>query len=143
MVSSSRNSTIRAVMLAMILQATAPAQMHQQPVTTNLCEVVTSPDAYNKTVLTVEGILLPSEHSLALYSPPRKPKEGFDVTIQAVLPTAWESSPNGRQLRRFLKNGKQARVKLTGTFESGADRYGPDAARFRFAVSGISPAEKP
>ena len=130
------------VMLAIVLWATAPAQTRQQPVTTNLCDVVVSPDVYNGRALTVAGILVPSEHSLGLYSPECKPKYGFDVTIQAVLPAAWESLPNGKQLRKFLKRGKEARVKLTGTFESAAGRYGPDAARFRFAVSEIPSAEK-
>src|SRR5271165_7109523 len=66
---NSRSSMFKVVLLAMILQATALAQTHQQPVTANICEVVESPDGYNEKVLTVEGILLPSEHSLALYSP--------------------------------------------------------------------------
>jgi hypothetical protein len=33
-------------------------------------------------------------------------------------------------------------VKLTGTFESGAGRYGPDAAQFRFTISEISSVKK-
>jgi hypothetical protein len=128
-------------MLAIILQATASAQTHQVPVTANLCEVVASPDVYNNRVLTVEGILFPSEHSLSLYNSSCKPKEGYDVTIQAVLPPAWESLPNGKQLRKFLHRGKSASVKLIGTFESGAYSYGPDGARFRFVISEISSVE--
>jgi hypothetical protein len=92
--------------------------------------------------VTVEGILFPSEHSLALYSPSCKPTEKFDVSIQAVLPTGWESFPNGKQLRKFLKRGKPASVTVTGMFESGADRYGPDVARFRFTITAISSVEK-
>jgi hypothetical protein len=141
MASRSRNS-ITTVMLAIVLPATAPAQTLQQPVTMNLCEVVTSPDAYNGRALTVAGILVSSEHSLALYSPQCKPKYGFDVTVEAVLPTAWESLTNGKQLRKLLRRGKEARVSLTGTFESGTSRFGPDAARFRFAVTEIPSAEK-
>jgi len=129
-------------MLAIILQATASAQTHQAPVTANLCEVVASPDVYNKKVLTVEGILFPSEHSLSLYIPSCKPKEGFDVTMQAVLPPAWESLPNGKQLRKFLHRGRNAGVRLTGIFESGRYSYGPDGARFRFVVSEITSVEK-
>jgi len=135
---NSRSSMFKVVLLAMILQATALAQTHQQPVTANICEVVESPDGYNEKVLTVEGILLPSEHSLALYSPSCKPKEGFNVTIQAVLPPAWESLPNGKQLRKLLHHGKSARVTLTGVFENGGYSYGPDAAKFRFVISEIS-----
>ena len=139
---SSRSSTIRVVMLAIILQATASAQTHQQPATTNLCEAVASPDGYNKKVLTVEGILSPSEHSLALYSASCKPREGFNVTVQAVLPADWESMRNGKRLRKLLQSHKEARVKLTGTFETGAGPYGPDVAQFRFVVSEISSVDK-
>jgi len=31
---------------------------------------------------------------------------------------------------------------LTGMFESGADSYGPDAAKFRFVITEISAVEK-
>jgi hypothetical protein len=141
MVSRIRNA-VTTVMLAIVLQTTALAQTRQQPVTANLCKVVASPDAYNGRALTVAGILVSSEHSLALYSPRCKPKYGFDVTIQAALPTAWESLTNGKQLRKLLRRGKEAQVRLTGTFESGTSRYGPDAARFHFAVSEIRSAEK-
>jgi hypothetical protein len=81
---------IKAVLLAIILQA-ASAQTPQQPVTANLCEVVASPDRYNGKVLSVEGILLPGEHSVLLYSPSCKPKESLDVGIQAVYPTGRSS----------------------------------------------------
>jgi hypothetical protein len=142
MMISTRRSTTRAVMLTIVLQAAALAQTHQQPVTANLCEVVASPVRYNKRVLTVEGILSPSEHSLALYNPSCKPKEGFDVTIEALLPTAWVSLPNGKKLQKFLKSGKEASVRVTGTFETGDGRYGPDVARFRFVISEIASVEK-
>jgi len=130
-------------MLAFILPAVAALQTHDQAAVTNLCDVVASPNDYNNSVLTVEGILLPGEHSLSLYSLSCKPSEGFDVTMQAMLPSGWESLSNGKQLRKLLKRHKEAHVKLTGTFESAASRYGPDAARFRFVVSGISSVEKP
>src|SRR5882672_6228374 len=83
--SNNRSSMITAVMLAIILRA-ASAQTPQQPVKVNLCDVVASPDRYNGKVLVVEGILLPGEHSVLLYSPSCKPKESFDVGIQAVFP---------------------------------------------------------
>src|SRR5271169_5185933 len=114
---TNRSSIIKTALLAIILQFTASSQTRPQPITLNLCDVVASPDQYNKKVLTVNGILLPGEHSLLLYSPSCKPKEGFDVTIQAVLPPAWESLPSGKELRRFLHRGKSARVVLTGVFE--------------------------
>lgn len=137
-ISINSNRAVVAVLLLLILPAVATPQAQYQTVVTNLCDVVASPHDYSNRVLTLQGILLPSEHSLALYSPSCKPREGFDVTTQAVLPRGWESLPNGKQLRKFLKKGKEAHVELTGTFESGTSRYGPDAARFRFVVSGIS-----
>ena len=58
--------------------------------------------------------------------------------MQAVLPQGWESLPNGKQLRKLLSKCKPAHLTVTGTFESGADRYRPDVARFRFTITGIS-----
>jgi len=132
---------ITAVMLAIILRA-ASAQTPQQPVKVNLCDVVASPDRYNGKVLVVEGILLPGEHSVLLYSPSCKPKESFDVGIQAVFPPEWVSSRNGKYLHKLFNHRTNASVKLIGTFESGAGRYGPDAARFRFVISEISSVGK-
>jgi len=130
-------------MVATILQAAVSAQVRPEPVAAaNLCEVVASPADYNKRVLSIEGILLPSEHSLTLYSPSCRPKVGFDVGIDAALPTEWESLRNGKKLRKVLHRGKSASVKLIGTFESGAYSYGPDGARFRFVISEISSAGK-
>jgi hypothetical protein len=93
-------------------------------------------------MLSVEGILLPGEHSVLLYSPSCKPKEGFDVGIQAVFPPDWVSSPNGKQLHKLFNHRTNASVKLIGTFESGAGRYGPDVARFRFTITEISSVKK-
>jgi len=129
-------------MMAIVLTVAAPAQRPQQPVTANLCEVVASPDGYNGKMLSVEGILLPGEHSVLLYSPSCKPKEGFDVGIQAVFPPDWVSSPNGKQLLKLFNQRTSASVKLIGTFESGTGRYGPDAAQFRFTISEISLVKK-
>src|SRR5437879_5034160 len=136
MVSNSRSLAISAVLLSIILQASA--QTPQQPVTANLCEVVASPDRYNGKVLLVQGVLLRGEHSVLLYSPSRKPKESFDVGIQAVFPPEWVSSPNGKRLHKLFNHRTNASVKLVGTFESGTGRYGPDAARFRFTITEIS-----
>jgi hypothetical protein len=139
--SNHRSSVVRVVMLGIILQTAASVHAQQQPAAVNLCDVVASPSGYNQKVLTVEGILFPSEHSLALYSLSCKPTEQSDVSVQAILSQGWESLPNGKHLRKFLSKGKPAHVKVTGTFESGADRYGPDVARFRFTVTGISSVE--
>jgi hypothetical protein len=132
---------IRAVLLATILPA-ASAQSPQQPVTVNLCEVVASPDRYNGKVLSVEGILLPGEHSVLLYSPSCKPKGNFDVGIEAVFPPQWASSPDGKQLHKLFGHRTNASVKLVGTFESGTGRHGPDVAKFRFTIKEISSVKK-
>jgi len=129
-------------MLAIMLTVAASAQTPQQPLRANLCEVVASPDGYNGKMLLVEGILLPGKHSVLLHSPSCKPKEGFDVGIQAVFPSDWASSPNGKQLHKLFNHRRNANVKLIGTFESGAGRYGPDVARFRFTITEISSVKK-
>jgi len=142
MMSSSSSLIIKAVLLAIMLQA-APAQTPQQPVTVNLCEVVASPDRYNGKVLSVEGILLPGEHFVLLYSSSCRPKEGFDVRVQAVFPPDWVSSPNGKKIHKLFNQGKNASVKLIGTFEIGnSTYYGTDAARFRFTIREISSVKK-
>jgi hypothetical protein len=139
--SSRRTSTVGTVMLAIVLQVTSAATP-QQPVAANLCEMVASPDGYNGKVLSVEGILLPSEHSVMLYSPSCKPKYGFDVGIEAVFPPDWVTSPNGKRLHKLFNHRTNASVKLIGTFEAGNGRYGPDVARFRFTIKEISSVKK-
>ncbi|HLW99476.1 MAG TPA: energy transducer TonB [Candidatus Acidoferrales bacterium] len=131
---------IAAVMLAIVLQTTS-AQTPQPPVTANLCDVVASPDRYSGRMLSVEGILLPGEHSLMLYSTSCKPKGGFDVGIQAVLPPEWVSSANGKQLHELFNRRTNASVKLIGTFESGTGPYGPDKDPFLFTIREISSVE--
>jgi hypothetical protein len=142
MMNNSSSLVICAVLLAIMLQAAASPQTRLEPVTANLCNVLVSPAVYNQKVVAVEGVLSPSIHSLFLSSPSCKPKEGLDLTTQAVLPPSWESLPNGKQLRNFLHRGKSASVKLIGTFEADAHRYGPDGARFRFTITGILSVEK-
>ena len=123
--------------LAAVLQFAPSSQTDREPVPVDLCRVVGLPDRYNEKALSVEGILSPGEHSLTLYSPACKPKDGFDVSIQAVLPPNWESLPNGKHLRKILRSRKDARVTLNGKFQSGNGRYGPDAAQFRFSISQV------
>lgn len=135
--SNSRISIAKVAMLTITLTIAASAQTHSKPVAVNLCEVFASPAEYNRRVIAVEGVLSPSIHSLFLSSPSCKAKQDVDFTTQAVLPASWESLPNGKRLRKFLHRGKSASVKLTGTFD-GEGRYGPDGARFRFVISGIS-----
>jgi hypothetical protein len=129
-------------MLVVILQSAASAQTERQPLAADLCDVFLSPAIYNQKVLSVEGVLSPSFHSLFLSSPSCKPEKDLDLTTEAVLPPSWESSPNGKRLRKFLHRRKSASVKLIGRFEGDAHRYGPDGARFRFVISEISSVEK-
>jgi hypothetical protein len=132
-------STAWAVMVAIMLTVPATsAQTHPEQVMVNLCEVLSLPAEYNHKVISVEGVLFPSIHSLFLFSMECNRKDNPDSTTQAVLPDSWETLPKGKELRKFLHRGKSATVKLTGTFEADPQRYGPDGARFRFVISGIS-----
>jgi hypothetical protein len=132
---------MKTLLLALIFMAPQLSSSRQLPVEIDLCKLVAASSEYNGKVLTVEGVLYPGDHSLALYSPSCAPKEGSDVSMQAVLPMAWESWPKSRRLRVLLNKRKPAHVKVTGLFESGADRYGPDVARFRFTITEISSVE--
>lgn len=133
---------MKTILLALILAAPHLSSPQQPPTEIDICKLVAAPSEYNGRVLTIEGVLYPGDHSIALYSPSCAPKEGFDISMQAVLPIAWESSPKGKRLRMFLSKRKPAHVKITGLFESGPDRYGPDIARFRFTITDISSVEK-
>lgn len=135
-------SMVQNLVLALILCGVASAQARPEPVEVELCKVVASPGKYDGKLLSVEGILSPSEHSLVLYSPSCKPREGLDVGIQAVFPPAWDSWPLAKQLQRILRSRKNAHVRVSGTFESGIDRYGPDVDRFRFTITEISSVKK-
>jgi hypothetical protein len=137
-----RSPTIRAVMLAIMLQAAASAQTRPEPLAANLCDVFASPVTYSHKVLSVKGVLFPSIHSVFLLEPSCKSKGDIDSTTEVILPSSWVSLPNGKELRKFLHRGKSASVKLVGTFEGDANRYGPDGARFRFTVSEISSVEE-
>jgi hypothetical protein len=136
------SSIVRSVMLAVILQTTASAQTRPAPVAASLCDVFASPAAYDQKLLSIDGVLFPSIHSVFLLSPSCPPKEDVDSTTQAVFPSSWVSLPNGKQLRGFLHRGMSAKVKLVGTLQSGPNRYGADGTRFQFVISEISSVEK-
>lgn len=126
--------------LILILNAPAGArtQAQAEPTSMNFCDVVTSAVRYDGQTLSVEAILLPSEHSLSIYGSACVPHEGYNVTTQAILPSAWESQPSGKRLREILKHRRSARVVVVGIFESSGGPYGPDAARFRFSITKIN-----
>lgn len=133
---------VSGAVLIIIFIPNLSAQRRSEPASVNLCDVFSSPAKYNHNELSVEGIITPSFHSVFLSSPSCKSEKDADFTTQAVLPSSWESLPNGKELRKFLRRGKSARVKLIGMFEADAERYGPDGARFRFVISGISSVAK-
>jgi hypothetical protein len=139
---NSRGSAIGAAALFVVLQHIASAQVQQPSGVTELCKVTASPDGYDGKMLTLEGILLPGDHSVLLYSPSCKPREGLDVGIQAIFPEGWASSPKGKKLHKMLKRGFSAKVTVTGTVQSGPGRFGPDVARFRFTIKEISSVKK-
>jgi len=126
------------IFLAAVLVSCASGQARTEPQKSiNYCDVVASPADYNGKVLYVEVILSPSEHLLALYGAACVPREGYNVTTQAILPDSWESLPNGKRLKAFLKHGRNAKVKLVGTFEDSGNRYVLGATRFRFFISQV------
>ena len=55
------------IFLAFVLVSCAFGQARTEPQSINYCDVVAFPADYNGKVLSVEVILSPSEHSLALY----------------------------------------------------------------------------
>jgi hypothetical protein len=126
------------VALAFLLVTRGAAQTGTEPQNINYCDVVASPIDYNGKVLSVEVILSPSEHVLSLYGESCVPREGYNVTTQAILPDSWESMPNGKKLRAILKHGREAKVKLVGTFENSGERFGLGATRFRFSISRLN-----
>ena len=74
------------IFLAFVLVSCAFGQARTQIQSISYCDVVASPADYNGKVLSVEVILSPSEHLLALYGAACVPREGYNVTTQAILP---------------------------------------------------------
>jgi hypothetical protein len=112
-----------------------------QPQIVNYCEVVTLPKDYDGKVLSVEVILVPSEHSLSLFGADCQ-HLGYDRVTEAQLPNNWITLPNGKALSRILQRHASAKVKLIGTFDSSRGRYGPGGARFQFSISRIISVSK-
>jgi hypothetical protein len=125
------------IILAVLLPIAAAGQTATQPLNVSYCDVVASPADYNQKILSVDVVLSPGFHSLFLYAEGCAPREDYDVATEAILPTSWESLPNGKRLRALLKHGRNAKVTVVGTFESGEKRYGLDGQRFRFSISYI------
>lgn len=130
------------VVLTILAPTWAKTQTQTEPEAVNFCDVVASAARYDGQTLSIEVVLWPSEHSLSIYGAACVPREGYNVTTQAILPSAWESHPNGRKLRGILKNHRAAKVRIVGVFEGGGGPYGPDAARFRFSIREINSVSK-
>src|SRR4029077_6627119 len=124
-------STIVSILLAAIFAIGGSTKETKR---VDFCDVVASPAEYFGQVLSVHVILWPGEHVLTLFAAACVPKEGYDVTTQAILPANMESLPNGKKLGRILKRQRPARVEVVGIFENREQRYGLDATRFRFSI---------
>jgi hypothetical protein len=131
-------SGLNIIVLAIVLVASTVGQIGAPPQNVNYCDVVASPADYDGKILSVGVILSPSEHLLTLYGTACVPKQGYNVTTQAILPDSWESLPNGKKLRGILKRGRDAKVKLVGMFDNSGKDYGLDAIRFRFSISQVN-----
>jgi len=138
---SCRFAVAPALLLIASLQFAVSTQT-DRPAVVGFCQVVTSPAKYDKQILSIEGILSPSEHSLVFYNASCFPEEGSDNRILPVLPPNWDSSANGKKLSKILRSRRDARVTLSGRFEGSGGPYGPDVAPFRFSVSEIMSVEK-
>jgi hypothetical protein len=118
----------------------APGAMRQQVAAVAipaLCDVVRSPNAFKNSKITIDGVLLPSEHSLLLFSPSCAPTSSDDVRILAILPDAIFVSRNGKKLRSLLRKGHAVAIRATGVFEAGDGPYGADAFRFQFVIQNL------
>jgi hypothetical protein len=135
-------ASVGSVALIILSAIFAMAQSRLEPRKANYCDVVASPANYYGQVLSVEVILLPSEHALTQYGAACVPKEAYDVTTQTILPANLESLPNGKKLRGILKHQRSAKVEVVGIFESREERYGLDATRFRFSITQINSVSK-
>jgi hypothetical protein len=129
-----RKAICLGALLAVLVGVCVAAKSYEEQSKMDFCAVVASPAGYDGKTFSADVILWPSEHSVSLFGSACRPREGDDVTTQAVLPPAWESLPYGKKLRSFLKRHRSAKVELVGTFSSDGERYGPDAARFRFSI---------
>jgi hypothetical protein len=140
-----RTKVVRACLniaaVALLVAICAKGQTSVEPKKASFCDVISSPANYDGETLSIEATLQPSFHSLSLYDAACEPKEGFDVAAEAILPDGWESLPIGKKLRRIIKHGRPAKVRLVGTFKSSGAR-GQDGQRFRFSISQIISVSK-
>jgi hypothetical protein len=132
------NAGIGIIVSILLAAISASSESLKETRKVNFCDVVASPTEYYGQVLSVEVILWPGEHVLTLFGAACVPKEGYDVTTQAILPANVESLPNGKKLGKILKRQRPAKVEVVGIFENREQRYGLDATRFRFSISQIN-----
>lgn len=141
----SRNEKLRskvgAIILTLVLPICSTGQTSLEPKKVNFCDVVALPEEYDEKLLSTEVILQSGFHSLFLYSASCAPKDGFDVTTQAILPDGWESLPIGKKLSKIMKHGRPAKVQVVGIFRSTIKR-GLEGQRFRFMISLINSASR-
>ena len=135
-------SRVRITLLCAVTSLPTLAFSQLSTPTEQVCGVVESPSHFAHKTIAVEGILSPSDHSLGLYGLACIPTENHNVSIEAILPAAWENTETGRKLRSILKRRRNAHVRLIGTFEDAGGPFGPDVARFRFTISQVLSAEK-
>jgi len=108
------------------------------------CEMVAHPENYDAKVVSNEALALPGYHSLAFYDPTCQPTEENNVTTQMVLPDSFSFTKLGNKLSKALRRERTAKVRVVGKFYGTGGPYGPDHAKFRFAVERIdSVAELP
>jgi hypothetical protein len=107
----------------------------------SVCDLVESADRYDKRTVFTEGLMVPSEHSVGLYSPQCRPTEKNDFTAQVTFDAGWDKSAQGRNLTKLLRKQRTAKVRVEGVFLASGGPYGPDRARFRFVVNHVLTAK--
>lgn len=129
------------VLLFCMAVAAAGSDSNQQEDKVRFCQLVSTPQDHDKKVVLTEALMLPSDHSVALYDPACWPTETNNVTTQTVLPDGWNSTKLGKKLEKLLSHQRTAKVSVEGTFYGSGGPYGPDVARFRFVVQRIISVE--
>jgi hypothetical protein len=115
-------------------------QTAAQPEKVEFCQVVASPTKYNMKSMSVVVTYWPGVEDApsVLYGSSCRPREGFDVRTEPVLPEYWKTLPNGKALARIIKQHHPATVELVGTFRVREGPFDPNAFPFSFAITRIA-----
>ncbi|MGC2657450.1 MAG: hypothetical protein WA324_05705 [Bryobacteraceae bacterium] len=106
------------------------------------CDILKSPELFNKKSIVTEGVLLPGEHSVAFYNPHCMPSESNKVNTQGVLENSARPEALVRKVQRLFRKQAPAKIEAAGVFYSDGGPFGPDVARFRFVIQRLKSVQK-